>query len=57
MTRITVFTSIEITSRISTSKIFVFTFYLNERIFGINRPVARYRKILYFCNASEKCRG
>ena len=31
MTRITVFTSIEITSRISTSKIFVFTFYLNER--------------------------
>lgn len=29
MTRITVFTSIKITSRISTSKIFVFTFYLN----------------------------
>lgn len=57
MTRITVFTSIEITSRISTSKIFVFTFYLNERNFDTNQAVARYRKILYFCNASERCRG
>lgn len=57
MTRIPVFTSIETPSKISTFESFVFTFYLNERIFGINRPVARYRKILYFCNASEKCRG
>ena len=30
MTQIIVFTSIKITSRISTSKIFVFTFYLND---------------------------
>lgn len=29
MTQITVFTTTEITSSISTSKIFVFTFYLN----------------------------
>lgn len=31
------FTSTEITSRISTSKIIVFTFYLNERFFGTNQ--------------------
>lgn len=30
MSKITVFTSIKMTSRISTSKIFVFTFYLND---------------------------
>ena len=57
MTRIPVFTSTETSSQIGTSKSFVFTFYLNERIFGENQPVARYRKILYFCNASERCRG
>ena len=57
MTRITVFTSTETSSQISTFESFVFTFYLNERIFDTNLPVARYRKILYFCNASERCRG
>lgn len=57
MTRTPVFTLIETFSQISTFESFVFTFYLNEQIFGTNLPVARYRKILYFCNASERCRG
>ena len=37
MTRIPVFTSIEIHSQISTFESFVFTFYLNERIFDTNQ--------------------
>lgn len=57
MTQIPVFTSIETYSQISPFGNFVFTFYLNEWNFGINRTVAREEKILYFCNASEKCRG
>ena len=57
MTRITVFTLIETSSKISTFENFVFTFYLNDQIFDTNQAVARYRKILYFCNASERCRG
>ena len=37
MTRIPIFTSIEMRSKISTFESFVFTFYLNERIFGTNQ--------------------
>ena len=57
MTLIPVFTLIETSSKISTFENFVFTFYLNEQIFDTNQAVARYRKILDFCNASERCRG
>lgn len=57
MTRIPVFTLIETSSQISTFESFVFTFYLNERIFDTNQAFGGYRKILYFCNASERCRG
>ena len=57
MTLIPVFTLIETSSKISTFENFVFTFYLNDQIFDTNQAVARYRKILYFCNASERCRG
>lgn len=54
MTLIPVFTSIETSSSIGTSKIFVFTFYLNWLDFGTNQPVARYRNILYFCSANNE---
>ena len=37
MTRIPVFTSTETSSQISTFESFVFTFYLNERIFYTNQ--------------------
>lgn len=37
MARIPVFTSIETHRLISTFESFVFTFYLNERIFGTNQ--------------------
>ena len=37
MTRISVFTSIEMRSQISTFESFVFTFYLNEQIFDTNQ--------------------
>lgn len=37
MTRISVFTSIETSSQISTFESFVFAFYLNERNFDINQ--------------------
>ena len=37
MTQITVFTSIEMRSQISTFESFVFTFYLNEQIFYTNQ--------------------
>lgn len=37
MTRTPVFTSIETSSQICTFESFVFTFYLNERIFGANQ--------------------
>lgn len=37
MTRITVFTSTETPNHISTFESFVFTFYLNGRIFGANQ--------------------
>lgn len=57
MTQIPVFTSIEMHSQISPFESFVFTFYLNERIFDTNQTFGGYRKILYFCNASERCRG
>lgn len=57
MTRIPVFTSIETSSQISTFESFVFTFYLNGRNFDTNQAFGGYRKILYFCNASERCRG
>ena len=57
MTQIPVFTSTEMHRQIGTFVSFVFTFYLNEQIFDTNQAVARYRKILYFCNASERCRG
>lgn len=49
MTRITVFTSIEITSRISTSKIFVFTFYLNEHIKTQKITFAQMKVMKYLC--------
>lgn len=57
MAQIPVFTSTETPSQISPFVSFVFTFYLNGRIFNINQTIAREEKILYFCNASEKCRG
>ena len=57
MTQIPVFTSTEMHRQIGTFVSFVFTFYLNEQIFDTNQAVARYRKKLYFCNASERCRG
>lgn len=41
MSKISVFTSIKMTSRISASKIFVFTFYLNVQIFGTNQAFGR----------------
>lgn len=37
MTRTPVFTSIETSSQIGTFESFVFTFYLNERIFDTNQ--------------------
>lgn len=57
MTQIPVFTSIETPSQISPFGNFVFTFYLNDASLWQNQTIAREEKILYFCNASEKCRG
>lgn len=51
MTRIPVFTSIEMRSQISTFESFVFTFYLNERIFGVNRAFGGFEKSPYLCSA------
>ena len=41
MTLITVFASIETPNQISTFESFVFTFYLNERIFDTNQTFGR----------------
>lgn len=49
MTRITVFTSTEITSRISTFESFVFTFYLNEHIKTQKITLVRMKIIMYLC--------
>lgn len=49
MTRITVFTSIKITRRISTYKIFVFTFYLNESMKTQKITLAQMKVIMYLC--------
>lgn len=51
MTQIPVFTSIETPSQISPFVSFVFTFYLNERIFDNNQTFARDRKSPYICSA------
>ena len=49
MTRITVFTSIEIHSQISTFENFVFTFYLNESIKTQKITLAQMKVIMYLC--------
>ena len=49
MTRITVFTSIEIHSQISTFENFVFTFYLNESMKTQKITLAQMKVIMYLC--------
>ena len=49
MTRITVFTSIEMRSQISTFDSFVFTFYLNESMKTQKITLAQIKVIMYLC--------
>ena len=49
MTRITVFTSIEMRSQISTFESFVFTFYLNESMKTQKITLAQMKVIMYLC--------
>ena len=49
MTRISVFTSIETHSQISTFESFVFTFYLNESIKTQKITLAQMKVIMYLC--------
>lgn len=51
MTQIPVFTSTETPSQISPFVSFVFTFYLNELVFGANQLVAPKEKSPYICSA------
>ena len=49
MTRISVFTSIETHSQISTFESFVFTFYLNESMETQKITLAQMKVIMYLC--------
>ena len=49
MTRISVFTSIETHSQISTFESFVFTFYLNESMKTQKITLAQMKVIMYLC--------
>lgn len=49
MTRIPVFTSIEMRSQISTFESFVFTFYLNERVKTQKITLVQMKVIMYLC--------
>ena len=49
MTRISVFTSIETHSQISTFENFVFTFYLNESMKTQKITLAQMKVIMYLC--------
>ena len=49
MTRISVFTSIEMRSQISTFESFVFTFYLNESMKTQKITLAQMKVIMYLC--------
>ena len=49
MIRITVFTSIEMRSQISTFESFVFTFYLNESMKTQKITLAQMKVIMYLC--------
>ena len=49
MTRISVFTSTEMLSQISTFESFVFTFYLNESMKTQKITLAQMKVIMYLC--------
>ena len=49
MTRITVFTIIEISSQISTFESFVFTFYFNELVKAQKIKLVQMKVIMYLC--------